>query len=427
MFKTLRSRVIAVSLGGIAAGLSLVAAAVLLTLPPALEFSQQNLVKEVAAEALRLDGRTGVDEIIGALSQPGVSLFVEASEEESDTLESHTPARLNELIDNDSLIAQSVFLPESDAYVTVAAAKINRSTLSNLVFAVAVPVSIVVFLVVGLALFFSVRRAFLPVEDFADKARRVTKGERGVRLADERQIPEIYSAASAIDTMMESLEESEAEIRRMSSDVVHEMKTPLSTIVTMSENLLRSEDRSEVEETAIGIIREAQRAASIVGDLTAMGDAMSPKPLGMASTTVGDLLAGWPFSFQAPNHKQMNLIAPPETLAVTLTTDARRVQQILTNLITNGLTWAKSKVTLEVYLDVSHINFVVTDDGPGVSFKERDLIFERFYRGDKSRSRSTGGAGLGLSISKAFAMQLGGELHLLSPDDGGHFALRLAR
>jgi signal transduction histidine kinase len=425
MFRTLKSRIILLSLGGIALGLGLAVAAVLTFLPSALQSFQEDRVARVVAQAYSLDGSTGIDEIVSTLTEPGVSVFAVAGEEQADDVESPTQGGISELVDNEALIAQSVFLPESDIYLTVTVAKITAETLTSIVLLIAIPVALIVFVAVGLALFFSMRRTLLPVSDFSDKAAQVAAGARGVRLEEPHQIEEVKRAAHAVDTMVDSLEQSEASLRQMSSDVVHEMKTPLSTIVAMSENLMRAHEKADIEEGAIGIVREARRAAAIVNDLAAIGDQPSQSTVELGDHLVSTLVQAWPFAAAGISHLEISLEMTPEVAKTRVHTDRRKVEQILSNLVSNASIWAARSISLLVGIRHDTIVFTLADDGPGVPEGLREKIFERFYRTDQSRARATGGSGLGLAISRSFAHELGGSLSCEPSEQGGLFVLKL--
>lgn len=425
MFRTLRSRIILLSVGGIAAGLGLAVAAVLTFLPGALQSYQEDRVAGVVAKAYALDGNTGIDEIVSILNEPGVSVFAVAGEEQPDSVEEVTQGGISELVDNEALIAQSAFLRESDIYLTVTAAKLTAETLTSIVLLITLPVALIVFVAVGLAVFFSVRRTLLPVSDFSDKAAQVAGGARGVRLEEPHQIEEVKRAAHAVDTMVDALEQSEASLRQMSSDVVHEMKTPLSTIVAMSENLMRADDRDAIEEGAIGIVREARRAASIVNELATIGDDPERSGLALGDYSISNLLESWPFGGEHDSHLKIHLEMTPEVGATVIRTDRRKVEQILSNLVSNARVWANHSIGLLVEVHSDSVSFVVSDDGPGVPDGYREKIFERFYRLDQSRARSTGGSGLGLAISRSFARELGGSLTCEHSEIGALFVLRL--
>jgi signal transduction histidine kinase len=101
--------------------------------------------------------------------------------------------------------------------------------------------------------------------------------------------------------------------------------------------------------------------------------------------------------------------------------DQDRLQQVLTNLIDNGIRHSppEQMVTLEVSQTNRHARISVVDQGPGIAPEDLPYIFERFWRGDKSRSRRSGGSGLGLSIVNQLVQLHGGSVKVTTPENGG--------
>jgi two-component system OmpR family sensor kinase len=101
--------------------------------------------------------------------------------------------------------------------------------------------------------------------------------------------------------------------------------------------------------------------------------------------------------------------------------DEMRLRQVVANLLANARTHTPAGTPVEVRIGRSSdgASIQVEDHGPGVSPEERDRIFERFYRGDPSRSRASGGAGLGLSIASAIVEAHGGRIRITSREGGG--------
>ena len=94
------------------------------------------------------------------------------------------------------------------------------------------------------------------------------------------------------------------------------------------------------------------------------------------------------------------------------------------NLIDNAARHAATAVRISVSVHVDEVRLDLVDDGPGVPVAERELIFDRFYRGDAARSRGTG-SGLGLAIARSVARGHGGDVELVDGTAGAHFRLRL--
>ncbi|MEJ2562784.1 MAG: sensor histidine kinase [Anaerolineales bacterium] len=119
--------------------------------------------------------------------------------------------------------------------------------------------------------------------------------------------------------------------------------------------------------------------------------------------------------------------ADPGTPQVTV--DAERMAQVLDNLLNNALRYTPEGGTITLYAGASEdgVEMRVTDSGPGIEAQELPNVFNRFYRGDKSRQRETGGSGLGLAIAKSIVELHGGRIRVESePGQGASFVIWLA-
>ena len=103
-----------------------------------------------------------------------------------------------------------------------------------------------------------------------------------------------------------------------------------------------------------------------------------------------------------------------------LFTDGMKLEQILLNLLENAINYTdEGTVGLTVRMKDQHVEFIVEDTGPGIPERDQPLVFERFYRVDKSRSRETGGTGLGLAIAAELTKQISGTIRMVSEEDLG--------
>jgi signal transduction histidine kinase len=289
-------------------------------------------------------------------------------------------------------------------------------------------------LVAGLASALVSRAALRPLEDMTALAGQIAGGDRGRRLGHPRTDSELGRTAAAFDSMLDELEAAlvtanaaEAGMRSFLADASHELRTPMAGLQANAELLLREElDRPDREQVAVAMIRETRRAARLVDDLLTTarlgqgGLALSTERLDLARLAETEVA-------------RARTLAP--ALTFTLRQDAEpmvlgdpvRLGQILTNLLDNArhATPAGGTVTVEVRRDAGWVRLEVADTGPGVPAADRSLIFERFGRGDASRSRDTGGAGLGLPIARGLAVAHGGELSYVESPVGARFQVRL--
>jgi two-component system, OmpR family, phosphate regulon sensor histidine kinase PhoR len=199
------------------------------------------------------------------------------------------------------------------------------------------------------------------------------------------------------------------------ANVSHELRTPVAVIRANAETLLAGAKNDPQMATKLidGLHRNAERLARILADLLDLSrlDAgqyrLELAPTSVKSVTEQSLTA---VETQALARKIEVVVDVPEELAVRA--DAKALDQILVNLIDNGVKYTQAEGHVWVAareLDTA-IRIEVRDDGPGISDKHRARVFERFYRADPSRSREAGGTGLGLSIVKHLVESMGGEV-----------------
>ncbi|WP_125803091.1 cell wall metabolism sensor histidine kinase WalK [Actinoplanes sp. ATCC 53533] len=292
-------------------------------------------------------------------------------------------------------------------------------------------------LLAGLASARVSRAALRPLEDMTALAGQIAAGDRGRRLGHQRTDSELGRTAAAFDSMLDELEAAlatanaaEAGMRSFLADASHELRTPMAGLQANAELLLREElDRPERERVAVAMIRETRRAARLVDDLLTMarlgqgGVRLATERVDLARLAEAEV-------------SRARTLAPSLTFTVTAPAtepgpvvlgDPLRLGQILTNLLDNArhATPAGGTITVDVRRSGERVLLEVADTGPGVPATERALIFERFGRGDASRSRDTGGAGLGLPIARGLAVAHGGELTYADSPAGARFQVDL--
>lgn len=286
--------------------------------------------------------------------------------------------------------------------------------------------------VAGLASARISRRALRPLEDMTALARQIAAGDRGQRLGTPASDSELGRTAAAFDAMLDELESAlgragaaEVRMRAFLSDASHELRTPLAGMQANAELLLREDPgREERERIAVAMVRESRRAARLVDDLLTMARLGEDMPLAVERVDLRTLAeaevarartlsAGLRFEVTGAAHE--------------VDGDPVRLGQIITNLLDNAryATPAGGTVTVSVDRRGDRIRLEVSDTGPGVAPAERAVIFERFGRGDASRSRHTGGAGLGLPIARGLARAHGGDLTYSDGGPGARFRLEL--
>jgi two-component system OmpR family sensor kinase len=286
-----------------------------------------------------------------------------------------------------------------------------------LIFALVTLAALIVAGVVGALV---VRVALRPLGRVVSTATRVSelpldKGE--VALAD--RVPEtdtdprteVGQVGSAINKMLGHIEgalvarqESEDKVRQFVADASHELRTPLASIRGYSELTRRGDfDLPEDVVRALGRIEsESVRMTSLVEDLLLLARLDAGRELVLGSVDLSPLVVDAVSDAHAasPDH-EWELDAPEEPVVVT--GDGGRLHQVIANLLANARvhTPVGSHIVTSLTTEDGVAVLTVRDDGPGISAALQPVLFERFARGDGSRSRATGSTGLGLAIVAA--------------------------
>ncbi len=290
-----------------------------------------------------------------------------------------------------------------------------------------------------------VRRQLRPLREVAATADEVSRLPLGSgasvlptrvpqTLADGRT--EVGQVGAALNTMLGHVESalderhrSEQRVRQFVADASHELRTPLTTIQGYAELSRRTPDDPERLGAALAKVEsESARMAALVEDLLLLARLDSGRPLERAEVDVTRLLleAVADARVVAPGHR-WRLDLPDEALEVT--GDELRLHQVVTNLLNNARRHTPEGTTVTAGArSAGHVvRVTVHDDGPGLPPALVDRAFERFTRGDSSRTRASGGAGLGLSLVQAIAAAHGGAVTVSSTPGSTTFTLDLPR
>jgi two-component system sensor histidine kinase BaeS len=241
---------------------------------------------------------------------------------------------------------------------------------------------------------------------------RVGRGDVGVRVPALTK-DELGRVAAQFNQMAERLEQTEAARRRLVADVAHELRTPL-TVMEGQLELIQQGIVAPDEQTLLPILDEVMRLTRLVDDL---------HQLSLADGGVLPLHRQWTdmvalvrrivdnFIFEA-EERRVRLSFSTSAEHISAFVDAHRCTQIMVNLLGNAMRYTPAGGSIDVHLVrlSTTVRCTVTDDGPGIPADQLAHVFDRFYRGETSRSRETGGMGLGLSIAREFANAHGGTL-----------------
>jgi two-component system, OmpR family, sensor histidine kinase MtrB len=266
-----------------------------------------------------------------------------------------------------------------------------------------------VIMVLAIALLVT-RQVVEPVRVAAVTAGRLAGGDLSQRIKvhgsdDIARLGRSFNdMAGSLQRQIRRLEDLSRLQRRFTSDVSHELRTPLTTIRMATELLHanRSEFSPELARSAELLQTELDRFEALLGDLLEISryDAGVAR-LESETVDIRGIVASTIDANRvlAERHGSTVSVAAPD-LPVTADVDARRVERILRNLVGNALDHSEGRpVEITIGCDDDAVAIAVRDHGVGLRPGEAGLVFNRFWRGDPSRSRLTGGTGLGLAIS----------------------------
>jgi two-component system sensor histidine kinase SenX3 len=213
------------------------------------------------------------------------------------------------------------------------------------------------------------------------------------------------------------------------ANVSHELKTPIGALSLLAETLDGEEDAEVASRLTERLASEAYRLSSIIDDLldlsrieTTDTPEQSPEVI---SSLVDEAVAA---SRPAARSRSIDLVAGPIEPGLSVLGTRQDLVSAISNLVSNAVKYSEPGGSVQVrsWSDDLWAYISVTDNGIGIPAGEQERIFERFYRVDRARSRSTGGTGLGLSIVRHVAANHGGEISLESREgEGSTFTLKL--
>jgi signal transduction histidine kinase len=250
-----------------------------------------------------------------------------------------------------------------------------------------------------------------PLKQLTLAARRFADGHLSERVRIQSR-DEIGQLANAFNEMAQSLEKSEEARRQMIADIAHELRTPLATIQGNLEALLDGVYATTPERIE-AIHAKTLMLGRLINDLQELSLAEAGElSLDKHLTDLAWLITRLKDQVQPQCvEKEITLLVKsPAILSVAI--DRERIEQVLLNLLSNALRYTErgGQVRMSVQPGETEIHISVADTGKGIAPEDLPHVFERFYRGDRSRSRSSGGAGLGLAIAKRLVELHGGRI-----------------
>ena len=247
-----------------------------------------------------------------------------------------------------------------------------------------------------------------PLRRIRTGAERMRKGELDTRVKEQGD-EEVRAVAHALNSLADTLQREEALRKESVADLAHELRTPVMGLLARIE---AAQDGVFSDESAnlAAMHDEALRLSRLLDDISSLADAQRPGLLLERGAVDLAAVAEQQIAAAEAQLEQKGIEVVTELEPVVVNGDARRLQQIMVNLLSNALRYTDEggRVTVRVFTEGESAILEVVDTGIGIAEGDLERVFERFWRGEKSRSRTTGGTGIGLAIVQGLALAHGG-------------------
>ncbi|WP_379970470.1 sensor histidine kinase [Ectobacillus sp. sgz5001026] len=269
----------------------------------------------------------------------------------------------------------------------------------------------ITFLLTVITMFLLSRILTKPLIKMKMATERMSKGDLSVSLPMKSN-DEVGELARSIQTLANDLDYMKKERNEFLASVAHELRTPLTYVRGYADIAMRDTLSMEERKTYLAIIKdEADHVVSLVQDLFELAQLEKHNfIIEKRETNIHDFIERIVTKVQPvykDKHIHISCTCPKD---VTILIDQQRFEQVIINLLNNAYTHSKedSNLFLTAVENSSNVQIEIRDEGEGIPVEDLPHVFERFYRVDKSRTRSTGGNGLGLAIVKEIVELHGG-------------------
>ena len=287
---------------------------------------------------------------------------------------------------------------------------------------------IVVLVVITLMGAWVLRLGVRPINEVTAAADAISAGEKGRRAPQFPPRTEAAHLADAFNSMLDQKEASDERLRQFVADASHELRTPLTSIRGYADLYQQGglRDQTRLDDAMRRVTGEAERMSAIVNDLLLLSKLDRGAQLDRQMLDLSTLLddaANDALAVQPGRSITVTTLRPLQCAA-----DEDRLRQVIGALVHNALVHTPTDTSIELLgtsIDGA-IEVTVVDHGPGMDEHTAAHAFERFFRGDKSRTRQSGGSGLGLAIAQSIVHAHGGNIRLeTAPEQGCTFRVTL--
>lgn len=299
-------------------------------------------------------------------------------------------------------------LDELDDYLQILIAALSVTTIGAILFAI-------------FGTFWFTSRLTAPIQTLVTTMREIDRSGklRQIAISNREDSAELQQLIRAFNQMIERLDRTFARQKQFVADASHELKTPLTVISSYAGILKRwgRDDESVRDEAIEAIAKEAVRLQNLTKSMLMLAEAEQEDWLKLEMFDVVPLLDELAKMLETTFQRPIRVKALSGS--VRMVGDKDKIRQLFVILLDNAIKYSKEPIDISISLMKNIVQIEVKDKGIGIPEKEIPHLFERFYRVDGARSRTTGGVGLGLSIAKRIVDLHEGKIDVFSLKDLG--------
>ncbi|MBT8372548.1 MAG: HAMP domain-containing histidine kinase [Deltaproteobacteria bacterium] len=351
---------------------------------------------------------------------------------------------INRLLNDRTPIFDTISIPDRKHRIRVLYATIGPGTIIQLgqsmeshtriievfrrVFITTMAILFFLAVIVG---WFMARRALVGVETVTQTARRISEGSLEKRVPVKKGVDEIDLLATTFNQMLDRIEKLVTEIKEMSDNIAHDLKSPITRIRGIAEVSLTSRSsRAEYENMAASTIEECDRLLDMINTMLIISK--TEAGVGQFESKEFDVVRVVQDACELfhSTAEDKGLVMRCETgNPISINGDKRMIQRMIANLLDNAIKFTPPNQSVHVVthsVDKRNVQILIKDTGVGIYPEDLPHIFERFFRCDPSRSQA--GTGLGLSFARAVARAHSGDISVVSdPQKGTTFTVTLPK
>ncbi len=277
------------------------------------------------------------------------------------------------------------------------------------------------FLLSILGGFFIARRALKPISDIIQTAEQMGEGNLSIRLPHTGTNDEVGKLKIAFNEMANNLDATFLREKRFTSDASHEMRTPLTVIISYAEDALKRKDINIYTDAMTVILDKSRQMQTMISQMLALArEHEQEQTLCMESIDLTAVIEDIAEEMRNQAFAKGIQIETELTPNITIDADMLTFTRMLMNLLDNSIKYGKEGGTVHIATEKQGNNVLITvrDNGYGIAKEDKNHIFERFYRGDKSRTGNTG-TGLGLTFVQMIVKLHKGSIRVESSEGVG--------